>query len=73
LQLFLLTISFCPLYSPFGISTRKKYVRVVKCSDTSCDKPLDAAYWEAQYKAKTTGWDLGQVSPNTRIYDKVAG
>lgn len=44
----------------------------LKCSDTSCDKPLDAAYWEAQYKAKTTGWDLGQVSPPIQEYiDKI--
>jgi hypothetical protein len=25
----------------------------------SCDKPLDQDYWDAQYKANTTGWDLG--------------
>jgi SAM-dependent methyltransferase len=44
----------------------------LKCSDTSCNKPLDAAYWEAQYKAKTTGWDLGQVSPPIQEYiDKI--
>ena len=45
----------------------------LKCSGTSCYKPLDAAYWEAQYKAKTTGWDLGQVSPPIQEYiDKIA-
>jgi SAM-dependent methyltransferase len=44
----------------------------LKCSDTSYDKPLDAAYWEAQYKAKSTGWDLGQVSPPIQEYiDKI--
>jgi SAM-dependent methyltransferase len=44
----------------------------LKCSVNSCDKPLDAAYWEAQYKAKTTGWDLGQVSPPIQEYiDKI--
>jgi hypothetical protein len=26
------------------------------------DKPLDQDYWDAQYKAKTTGWDLFGVS-----------
>ena len=47
----------------------KKYnMSELKCSDTSCNKPLDAAYWEAQYKAKTTGWDLGQVSPAIQAY-----
>jgi len=35
----------------------------LKCCVTSCEKPLDQAYWDAQYKAKTTGWDLGTVSP----------
>lgn len=39
----------------------------------SCDRPLDSAYWEAQYKAKTTGWDLGTVSPPIQSYvDTVA-
>jgi hypothetical protein len=33
------------------------------CCVVSCDKPLDQD-WDAQYKAKTTGWDLGLVSPN---------
>ena len=35
----------------------------LKCCVTSCDKPLDQAYWDAQYRAKATGWDLGTVSP----------
>lgn len=35
----------------------------LKCCVTSCDKPLDQAYWDAQYRAKATGWDLGRVSP----------
>ena len=35
----------------------------LKCCVASCDKPLDQAYWDAQYKAKATGWDLGTVSP----------
>jgi SAM-dependent methyltransferase len=35
----------------------------LKCCVTSCEKPLDQAYWDAQYKAKATGWDLGTVSP----------
>jgi hypothetical protein len=37
------------------------------CCVVSCDKPLDQDYWDAQYKAKTTGWDLGLVSPQLKI------
>lgn len=45
----------------------------LKCCVVSCDRPLDAVYWEAQYEAKTTGWDLGQVSPPIQTYvDTVA-
>jgi SAM-dependent methyltransferase len=45
----------------------------IKCCVVSCDKPLDASYWESQYEAKTTGWDLGKVSPPIQIYvDTVA-
>lgn len=40
----------------------------VQCCVASCEKPLDAAYWETQYKAKTTGWDLGKVSPPIQTY-----
>ncbi|TRW98548.1 methyltransferase domain-containing protein [Flavobacterium gawalongense] len=40
----------------------------VKCCVASCEKSLDAAYWEAQYKAKATGWDLGKVSPPIQTY-----
>jgi SAM-dependent methyltransferase len=35
----------------------------LNCCVTSCEKPLDQDYWDAQYKAKATGWDLGTVSP----------
>ncbi|MFV5695223.1 methyltransferase [Flavobacterium sp. LB3P122] len=40
----------------------------VKCCVTSCEKPLDAAYWEAQYKTNATGWDLGKISPPLQTY-----
>jgi SAM-dependent methyltransferase len=40
----------------------------LNCCVTSCDKPLDQAYWDAQYKAKATGWDLGTVSPPIREF-----
>jgi hypothetical protein len=36
------------------------------CCVVSCDKPLDQDYWDAQ-QAKTTGWDLGLVSPQLKI------
>jgi methyl halide transferase len=41
---------------------------VEQCCVTSCDKPLDAAYWDAQYKMETIGWDLGEVSPPIKAY-----
>ena len=34
----------------------------------SCEKPLDQQYWDSQYKAKSTGWDLGEVSPPIKSY-----
>lgn len=40
----------------------------MQCCVVSFEKPLDAAYWEAQYKAKATGWDLGKVSPPIQTY-----
>lgn len=40
----------------------------LECCTSSCDKPIDASYWEAQYKAKKTGWDLGKVSPPIKEY-----
>lgn len=47
-------------------------MKEIKCCTTSCEKPLDAVYWDSQYKANTTGWDLGQVSPPIKAYfDKV--
>ena len=40
----------------------------IKCCVVSGDKPLDVSYWESQYKAKKTGWDLGTVSPPIKAY-----
>lgn len=34
-----------------------------QCCTVSCESPLDKYYWDAQYKAKSTGWDLGVISP----------
>lgn len=39
-----------------------------QCCVISCDKPLDQDYWDAQYKANATGWDLGLVSPPIKAY-----
>lgn len=38
------------------------------CCAVSCDKKIDALYWEEQYQAKATGWDLGSVSPAMQHY-----
>lgn len=43
-------------------------MKEVQCCVVSCEKPLDAAYWEAQYKTKTIGWDLGKISPPIQSY-----
>ena len=43
-------------------------MKEVQCCVVSCEKPLDATYWEAQYKAKLTGWDLGLISPPIKTY-----
>ncbi len=39
-----------------------------KCCVVSCEKPLDKDYWDAQYQAEATGWDLGEVSPPIKKY-----
>ncbi len=39
-----------------------------KCCVVSCDLPLGKTYWDNQYKANTTGWDLGEVSTPLKAY-----
>jgi methyl halide transferase len=39
-----------------------------KCCVVTCDLPLDQTYWNNQYLANTTAWDLGQVSPPIANY-----
>ncbi|CAM4196828.1 methyltransferase domain-containing protein [Flavobacterium weaverense] len=39
-----------------------------KCCTNSKENKLDADYWDDQYKAKNTGWDLGTVSPPIKSY-----
>lgn len=40
----------------------------IKCCVVSCENPLDQSYWDNQYQANTTGWDLGVVSPPIKNY-----
>lgn len=40
----------------------------LNCCVTSCEKPLDESYWDLQYQSKTTGWDLGTISPPIKAY-----
>jgi SAM-dependent methyltransferase len=40
----------------------------LQCCVVSCEKPLDQTYWDNQYQANTTGWDLGEVSPPLKSY-----
>ncbi len=39
-----------------------------KCCVVTCDLPLDQAYWDNQYLANTTNWDLGEVAPPIKSY-----
>jgi SAM-dependent methyltransferase len=38
-------------------------MKKIQCCVVSCEKPLDEDYWDSQYRANTTAWDLGCVSP----------
>jgi SAM-dependent methyltransferase len=40
----------------------------LQCCVVSCEKPLDQTYWDNQYQANTTGWDLGEISPPIKNY-----
>lgn len=39
-----------------------------KCCVVTCDMELGEIYWNNQYDANTTGWDLGEVSPPIKNY-----
>jgi methyl halide transferase len=41
---------------------------MISCCTTTCDLPLGAKYWDEQYLAKQTGWDLKQISPPLEAY-----
>lgn len=40
----------------------------MQCCVTTCGLPLNADYWNNQYKKSETGWDLQQVSPPLKAY-----
>lgn len=56
----------------------KVIIKVIKmvdeqCCVIQCERTLDDKYWDAQYIAKTTGWDLGEVSPPIKSYFENVG
>ena len=40
----------------------------LQCCVSTCGLPLNAEYWNNQYKSNETGWDLKQVSPPLKAY-----
>ena len=49
--------------------TRQNSIEIKCCVDNTSGIPsLDETYWNSQYNANTTGWDLGQVSPPLKAY-----
>lgn len=40
----------------------------LQCCVVSCERPLDATYWNNQYVNENTGWDLGEISPPIKDY-----
>jgi methyl halide transferase len=45
------------------MNTDKTNESNIACCVVSCERPLDEKYWNEQYQANETGWDLGEVSP----------
>ena len=43
-------------------------MKEINCCVTSCETPLDQTFWNNQYQANTTGWDLGTISPPIKSY-----
>ena len=41
---------------------------IEKCCVVTSDVPLGETFWNNQYEANTTGWDLGEVSPPLKAY-----
>jgi methyl halide transferase len=42
--------------------------KIEKCCVVVCDSPIDANFWDSQYKSNQTAWDLGMVSPPIKSY-----
>lgn len=42
--------------------------QVEKSTDLNSARDLGENFWNEHYKANTTGWDLGQVSPPLKDY-----
>ncbi len=40
----------------------------LECCKNTCDLPLNATFWDNQYKNNDTGWDLSGVSPPIKQY-----
>lgn len=47
---------------------KKDDLKDEKCCVVTCDLPLGETYWDNQYRANTTGWDMGVVSPPIKSY-----
>lgn len=43
-------------------------VEEITCCVTTCGLPLNAEYWDTQYRNNETCWDLHQVSPPIKEY-----
>lgn len=39
-----------------------------KCCIAACESPIDQDYWNQQYAANATGWDLGATAPALKDY-----
>lgn len=40
----------------------------ISCCVTACERPLDQAYWNAQWESNKTGWDIGYPAPSIVQY-----
>ena len=43
-------------------------IETEKCCVVTCDMELGETYWNNQYNADTTNWDLGEISPPLKTY-----
>ena len=45
-----------------------KKITEEKCCVVTCEIPLGETFWNNQYEANTTAWDLGEISPPLKAY-----